>query len=192
MCHFITAFLSADAEQDAVSKLAKANLLRWLPLRNPGVERHLRPGETYYFTTKNMCNCGTALGSGRHESVASDTASRHELKERKKLRKKGWTEAKIDRHFHDQQAARQRQAQAEIARLPTASDPEIVRWLTFIRGVHERRLASSVGMLLHMYHGGLETEAIPIHERMTVRPAELTAELLLAFREDVLYDFVYR
>lgn len=192
MCHFITAFLSADADAAAVAQLAEHHKLRWRALTNPSVQRHLRAGETYYVTTRNMCDCGTPLGSAR-QATAADSMSAIELeKERKKLRKKGWSDSKIDRHFHDQQAARTRQAGAEAARMPTADDPAITRWLTLIRTVHERRLATTIGLLLHMYRGGLETENIPIQNRLVVPPAELTAQLLLEIDEDTLYAFVSR
>lgn len=47
-----------------------------------------------------------------------------------------------------------------------------------------------IGLLLHMYHGGIESERISIVRREIVKLAELTPELLMRIKEDVLYEFV--
>ena len=47
-----------------------------------------------------------------------------------------------------------------------------------------------VGLLLHFYHGQIETEQVKILGRKTARLAELNPEYLLRIEVDWLYEFV--
>jgi hypothetical protein len=192
MCHFITGFLSADSDPKAVQRIADEFALRWIGLENPSVERHLHSGEGYYYTTKNHCDCGTALGAlsrgieFQYRQISAEEVS----KERQKLRKKGWTESKIERHLQAQQRARSRHQLAAIERLPTADHPVIQRWLAFVGAVRKQRVAKGIGLLLHWYRSGLQTENIAVRGRAVIRGTQLSADLLLNIEEDMLYEFV--
>ena len=62
MCYYITATMAPNGDESAVRRLAKASLLKWEPLDNPGVVKQLHPGERYFLTTRGMCDCGTEIG----------------------------------------------------------------------------------------------------------------------------------
>ncbi len=46
-----------------------------------------------------------------------------------------------------------------------------------------------IGLLVHWYSGGLESERIRLKDTVTVRATELTCEDIISFQEDVLYIY---
>src|SRR5262249_55763506 len=108
MCHYVTATMSAGGDEATVRRIAKGFLLRWEQIENSSVRRVLVPGEKYFFTTRGMCDCGTDLGSALRTVVGLRPPD-HE-REAKKLRKKGWGAAKIERHLKDRQSDYDRRA----------------------------------------------------------------------------------
>jgi len=185
MCHYVTATMSAGGEANAVRKIADTFALRWEQIHNPSVAKALLPGETYFYTTRGMCDCGTDLGSARR--IATPRPPDHE-REAKKLRKKGWGAAKIERRHKDRQADfERRQAEAEARKDQPPHHAQI--WCDFIHAVLDAGAARSIGILLHFYRGGIDSERIPIAGRRSLKAGELTAQVLLQLEEDVLYEF---
>jgi hypothetical protein len=177
--------MSAGGDASAVRTIAKAFLLRWEQIHNPSVAKALLPGETYYYTTHGICDCGTDLGSA-HRNAALRPPD-HE-REAEKLRKKGWGAAKIERRFKDRQADfKRRQAEAEARRDRPPHHAQT--WCDFVHAVLDAGAARSIGILLHFYSGGVDSERIPIGGRRIVPAARLTARDLLELEEDVLYEF---
>jgi len=186
MCHYVTATMSAGGDANAVRQIADSFALRWEPFHNPSVAKALLPGETYYYTTRGMCDCGTDLGSA-HRRDAALRPPDHE-REAKKLRKKGWGAAKIERRSKDRQADfERRQEEAEARRNQPPHHAQT--WCDFIHAVLDAGAARSIGILLHFYSGGVDSERIPIGGRRIVPAAGLTARDLLELEEDVLYEF---
>ena len=109
MCHFITAVMSPSKNADAVRTLAKTHQLRWEPIKNPFVQKLLKPGEGQYYTTWGMCDCGSELGSlaggDSLTPVQQQTAKERTIR---KLHKKGWSQAKIDRRMAQEAAIAER------------------------------------------------------------------------------------
>jgi hypothetical protein len=186
MCHFVTAILPASSDVECVRELARKRGFSWEPIENPSVARLLRPGETYYFTTRGMCDCGTSIGSRSRIHFGSIEPDYE--RERKKLRKMGWSQAKLDRWLADRKSAHAKR----LAALDARGDPgesHARRWLDLLQAALTTRTASSIGLLLHFYKGGVETESIPVSKRAFVPLAELSLDRLLDVREDVIYEF---
>lgn len=102
----------------------------------------------------------------------------------KRLRAKGWSEAKIARSL-----ARQEDAAARAEKLRGAHDVrEATGWLEFIDEALKSSLTPYLGILLHWYSGPL-SERITVAGREVVSCSELSAEVLADAREDVLYVF---
>ena len=47
--------MAPNGDESEVRRLAKASLLKWELLDNPGVMKQLRDGERYFLTTRGMC-----------------------------------------------------------------------------------------------------------------------------------------
>ncbi len=175
MCHFITAVLPRSANHSALAEIAARHGRALKPQRNPSVEEHLKPGEHYFLTTKCHCDCGTTLGALRRAESKFERRKSAAEKEESKLRRKGWSEAKIKR-WKEQKAE-------HLAKLKSTQDA--TDWEDLLRDMLNSRQTPFVGLLLHWYSSSIE-ERIELQGREDVK---VSAETLGRMREDVLYEF---
>lgn len=186
MCYYITATMAPGGDESAVRRLAAAFMLKWEPLENPGVLKQLCDGELYFLTTRGMCDCETEFGAGLRAADSLSPLERDLTRDVKKFKKKGWSEAEIDRWIEKTmlEAARKRQKVAAYLRGP---HPELDRWIQFVSAVLADALADWVGVLLHWYAGDIRTEAIWAGNRRWVNSSDFTQDYLLTAEEDTLY-----
>lgn len=132
-----------------------------------------------------MCDCSTDLG----EALRIDSTLRppDRARETKKLQKKGWGAAKIERCLTERQIEFERRRAEAEKRKERPHDAQ--RWCDFIHAALEAGAARSIGILLHFYSGGLDSERIRIGGRRILPASELTARSLSELEEDVLYEF---
>jgi len=180
MCFFLTAVASAGAHEHELRALAKSEGLGWRALEDSPVLAMLRPGEGYFLTTRGHCDCGTAIGA-----LARRPPARKLSRKLDKLRKKGWSEAKIQSWLESSS-----QEVARFERLEREGSVEADRWYRFIHAAVTSGAARSVGLLLHVYRGSVVDEAVPLSGRTRVSLGEVDASFLLTVETDHLYDFV--
>ncbi len=186
MCHFITATLPQSVDADSVAPIFTSHQFAFDLISNPHVSAQLEAGDLYLLTTRGHCDCGTALGSLDGPAPQDDHSSERELK---KFRKQGWSEAKIARWLQQKEQTKEKHLREDEARFK-GSTRELNQWVGLITNVLKSGRAARIGLLLHMYHGGIESERIDILRREKVRLVDLTPELLMRIKEDVLYEFV--
>lgn len=175
MCHFITAVLPGSANLSALAEIASRHGRALKPQRNLSVEEHLKPGEHYFLTTQSHCDCGTTLGALRRADSKLERRKSAAEKQESKLRRKGWSEAKIKR-WKEQKA----EHLAKLKSTQNATD-----WEHLLIDLLNLRQTPFVGLLLHWYSGPIE-ERIELQGREDVKAS---AETLGRMREDVLYEF---
>jgi hypothetical protein len=191
MCYYITATMAPNGDESAVRRLAKASLLKWEPLDNPGVLKQLHPGELYFLTTRGMCDCGTEIGvSIRTDGILPDRGP-DLSREIKKLKKKGWTENKIDRWIEQTKADAARRHSESETRL-SGPHPEVFRWIQFVSAVLEGSHADWIGILVHWYGGSVTTEAIAAGNRRWLTLDKFTEDYLLNAEENTLHTVTLR
>jgi hypothetical protein len=182
MCLYITAVLPAAADGSALAGIAARHGRVLKPLLNPAVQARLEAGERYFLTTPGHCDCGTALGAiRRHEEHAEASHSKADAEERK-LRRKGWSEAKLARwkaQRTDHEQSVQRKAEREESTLP---------WLLLLDEMLQSGATPFVGLLLHFYAGSVAEEDVQISNREVLRRSALGPAKLGRTREDVLYE----
>lgn len=100
-----------------------------------------------------------------------------------KLRRKGWSAARIDRTLAARAEAARRRA------LRGASDLGAEEWLSLLRAVVVAVDAPYVGLLLHWYSGDVEREEFAIRRREAVPLTAASPDLLMRIDQDVLYEF---
>ncbi|PQO27150.1 hypothetical protein [Blastopirellula marina] len=183
MCQFNTATMSPGGNEELVRGLAKQARLKWEPLGNVFIAKQLEPGETYFFTTWGMCDCGSEVGSAQHE-----TAPNGELgdlsRELKKLRQRGWSETKIERWLAQQKQDRVRKKAEWEARHQTTRE-ELERWIEFVRCVLEQDAARWIGVMHHFYNHRIESAKITL-TRQWIRLDQVSPEELQGLKPDVL------
>ena len=186
MCHYITVTLPQNVDADSVALIFESYKLGFELISNPHVSAKLEPGDLYLLTTRGHCDCGTALGTLNGSAARDDLSYERELK---KFRKQGWSEAKINRWLEQKEQTKEKHLREDEA-LAKGSTLELDQWVRLITDVLTSGYARRIGLLLHMYHGGIENERIGILRRDKVKLADLTTELLIRIEEDVVYEFV--
>jgi hypothetical protein len=179
MCFFILAVLPEDADADAVKAIFSAHGRRCVEAGglSDGLRAGLAPGERFFHTTPAHCDCGTPLGEaalpGRDPAqVAEATAAR--------LRRKGWSEAKIARALAQQVEADARPPRPSRDLAPTS----LADWVALIDAVLVSNATPSLGLLW----GELE-DVLDATDRPRIRRAALDQDALAHMRRAVIHDF---
>lgn len=184
MCYFITGLLGPGVDAAKVRQIAAPFRIQWSSIDNPAIRKQLRLGETYYYTTWGMCDCGTTVGSRNTDSHRPRNYSRKVAK----LLKQGWSEAKIARWMSDQEAvaARQEREKAERGSVQGANNQE---WTAFVQEVLSEQVATSIGILLHFYSHSVDDEPFGELKTLTIPCGQLSPETFANVQEDVIYRF---
>jgi len=189
MCDFITATLPANTDAKRAAGIFARHKLGFKEIENDSVRKYLEAGDLYILTTRGHCDCGTVIGSHyRDPQPAAEKKEQFLKRDIEKLKKKGWSQAKIDRWLKEAELTADKEKRGEEladeyeARF--ASD-----WVAFIQDILTSKVADRVGLLVHSYSGGLSAR-IPIAGKKQVNLKELNENVLLQMSEDVIYEFV--
>ena len=178
MCHYVTAVLPRTADLLSLVEIAGRHSRNLEPLRNPSIEDRLKPGERHYLTTHGHCDCGTPLGTlDRDEAIRDRRRKATDARERR-LRREGWSEAKIDRWRKEKE-----QHPSKSMQQGSVDD-----WLALLREMLGSGATPFIGLLLHWYDGPLDGR-IEVRGREVVRLADLDEDALGRMKEDILYEF---
>lgn len=152
MCHFITLIAPSDQGADLAAVMERHGRAA-TPIDNPAVGTVLREGEHQFLTTRGHCDCGTILAS-RH---ASPEAFEESLaKETARLRRKGWSEAKVARAIEGRRKADMR---------PSGGADSIESWSELLRDLRQRLGFPYVGLLVRFYEGSVGSERFSVTRR---------------------------
>ena len=155
MCHFIT-LIAPGADADAVRTVMKRHGRAAVPIDNPSIRKVLQKDEHQYITTRGHCDCGTALApdhdtiEGFEERLAKDAA---------RMRRKGWSEAKIERASEDRRKAEARPAAA------VAGPDSLELWHAVLDDLREELKLPYAGIHLRFYSGAIATETFNVSRR---------------------------
>jgi hypothetical protein len=131
------------------------------------------------------CDCGTELGSIKEPIVGRFARSDIE-----NLRRKGWTETKIQRWVEQKkkiEARDERIHQVKRQYLESGeADPD--GWIGIISEILDATNSKYVGVLLHWYSGSLENERISLSGRSRVSIGNGASQDLFAMNEDEIYE----
>lgn len=153
MCHFVTLIAPTD-NAAAVRALMERHGRAADPIDNPSIRKALREGERQYLTTRGHCDCGTVLAP-RH-----DTPEAFEdklAKEEARMRRKGWSDAKIARAIDDR-----RKADAK----PSGGGADSLElWNAALHDLRDELKLPYVGLFVRFYSGAIATEAFSASRR---------------------------
>lgn len=177
MCRLITATVPAKMDLQASKPLFDRFEMSFEEIKNPFIEKQINGGR-YVRATHGHCDCNSALGSAanqRSHSVDEQTSE----SEIEKLKRKGWSKTKIDRWCAEKLKVQQKDNSKLHA--------ELKLWREFLTELFDSEAAEKVGLLIHMYRGGLEHEQFQINRTEKLRMTSKFEDALLAMDEDVLY-----
>lgn len=145
MCTFHSLVLPAATSLDAVNALATDILGRsFVAQRNASIERAFA-AEARSYVRNDGCDCGEEL------TRASARALRRSDGRARKARA-GWSQAKIERWYAQQIAARHGTSERDVA----------AQWRELVGRMLDGRLAPWVGVLTHVYHGSVSDEVVVV------------------------------
>lgn len=178
MCTFIHAVLPADADLAAVSSILQAHGRACAPIVNAGLR--VEAGEQLCSTTVAHCDCGTPLASSQ-----GAVADEKDAQWRDRMRRKGWSPARIAR------ADMQRRAAAERPPSPRTSEvvTSLSEWRALIEAALQSRATASFGLFVESSDRGDDQDAVRTPDRQRVRLASLDDAMLENMRQDVIYEF---
>jgi hypothetical protein len=122
MCHFITATLPHVVKPDSVAPIFESHKLGFELISNPHVAEQVDSQDWFVLTSRKHCDCGTSFGSLNHQDAAKAPSYDRELN---RVRKKGWSEAKIQRWLEQKEHTKERH-------LAEGGGPELDRWIEFL------------------------------------------------------------
>lgn len=178
MCRFVNAVLPDATPAPALTSIAAEHHLSIEPVFNPSACAQLRRGEGWFRIGSGPCDCDTPLGSRGVDDTTVQAMARRVAK----LRRRGWSDARVDRWREQKFASRDR-------RTSTTHGPSALDWATFLRSALGTGETAFLGILVHWYTASLESEEIRVDARRIVAGSEISPDLLLDLEHEILYEF---
>ena len=139
MCHYITLIVPTD-DTTALAAIMKRHGRGAWAADNPSLAKVLRPGDRQYMMARS-CDCGTVLGQQLDDAAVAIKADN----EAARLRRKGWSEARITRA------------------LPRPDSLDL--WVAILADLATGLRLPHAGLFVHFYSGGIETEDLTVTRR---------------------------
>lgn len=92
MCYYITSTLPEGTNLEDLKPIFEEFNLYFFPIDNKILKTQLRPGELYFRTTKDYCDCDTVLGSN---NPLQEYEKLIKSKKMKSLKKRKWSNEQI-------------------------------------------------------------------------------------------------
>ncbi|WP_374412981.1 hypothetical protein [Novosphingobium colocasiae] len=147
VCHFITLVAPTD-DAKAVAAVMERHGRAATPIDNPSVRKVLRVGEHQYLTTRGHCDCGTVLAP-RHDTPEAFEAKL--AKEMVRMKRKGWSDAKIARAIEDRRKADEK---------PSGGGSDSLElWNAALHELRHQLKLPYVGLFVRFYSGAIATES---------------------------------
>jgi hypothetical protein len=176
MCHFVT-LIAPTENADAVRAVLERHGRAASPIDNPSVRKILRDGERQYLTTSGHCDCGTVLAP-RHDT--SEAFEDKLAKELARMKRKGWSEAKIARAIQGRRKA--------DARPSGGRSDSLELWNAALHDLGEALNLPYAGLFVRFYSGAIATEAFNASRRQ-VQKSEQWQEALGSMEHDEVTIF---
>lgn len=153
MCHFITLIAPTD-DTETVRAIMERHGRAADPADNPSIAKVLREGERQYLTTRGHCDCGTVLAP-RH--TTPEMFEEKLAKEAARMKRKGWSEAKITRAMEDRRKA--------DARPSGGGSDSLELWNAVLRDLCDGLKLTYAGLFVRFYSGAIATEVFEATRR---------------------------
>ena len=176
MCQFNLLIIDKESEGENLENLLIENGFGFRELNNKSLQSQIGNSRKIILTTKGHCDCGSILGLNHQ-----DSNSRIDIKkEKKKLRKKKWSESKIERYLSAK--LKEQNKREEAGELGNESEEN--NWIRISQILRNRK--TRFGVLFRQFGGLIEDETIKI-EKTNQIPIELLSKgELRNFKENQL------
>jgi hypothetical protein len=173
MCQFNIILTEKDTNSTVIEKLLNKNGFGYSEIKNESINSQTKELQTIIVSTKGHCDCGSILGTDQSKSAQTFNIE----KERKKLKKKKWTDSKIERYLADKLKSQAKNE--ENKELGNSAEED--RWMKLINQLIDERI--KFGILHHQFSGSLDEEKIEFKDITTLTNNELSIERLRNLRD---------
>lgn len=167
MCHFITLIAPTD-DTAGVRSIMQRHGRTAEPIDNPSIRKILNSGEHQYLTTLGQCDCGTVLAPRVDMSEAFEEKL---AKEAARMKRKGWSEAKIVRAIEGRRKVN--------VRPHGGGSDSIALWNDVLRDLSQELKLSYVGLFVRFYAGAIATESFSASRREIAKNTAWSGALAL-------------
>lgn len=183
MCTFLSVSLPVSANVDACRALFESKGLALAPVGAGQQPSGVLASEGYYFTCAGVCDCSTEVGSDhlwghRRSSVDSEEALVRDL------RKKKWSDAKIERRLEQLRRIKAKQERAKQAK----SDHwpgDAQNWVELFEMAIQQKMTRYIGLTANFYAGSIyEPDFALVYTDVALRA--VTTTMLRALRPATL------
>ena len=176
MCQFNLLIIDKESENENLEKLFIENGLGFRELDNKSLQTQIGNNKKIILTTKGHCDCGSIIGMNHHDSISKIDIE----KEKKKLRKKKWSESKIERYLFDKLKEQNKKEKSE----ELGNEEEENNWIAISQLLDKQK--EQFGILFHQFGGSIEDEEIEIEKVNQISIELLTKGELRNFKENQL------
>lgn len=181
MCHYISGLIQNDFNLEDLNDIGTSYSITFADCKNDFVRNQLDNKEKYLIKDSKYCDCGTELGSlNRYDK------KRIEKSELDKLKRKGWSETKIQRWIDDKKKVVERE-QIKNNSFRSGIHSDIENWITFINDLFSQTKINKFGIILHWYSGNVNSEKIKLQDKIKIKLDDLDDQKLLLMKEDMFY-----
>ncbi|MFX1498846.1 MAG: hypothetical protein ACFFBH_15080 [Promethearchaeota archaeon] len=184
MCYYITSTLPEGTNLEDLKPIFEEFNMYFFPIDNKKLKTQFRPGELYFRTTKDYCDCDTVLGSN---NPLQEYEKLLKSKKIKSLKKKKWSNEQIQEWIMDK--IKLKSHKKSHKKIPSERDQELKKWMDFISNLLKFQKLKRIGLIKHWYDADLEGEDFKIKETKRINIDDLNSDFLLNLKEDVLYEF---
>lgn len=177
MCTYIVVVLPKSADLAEIRRIFAAGKFGFELVPVPHALHAVAPDDVLVLPSGGNCDCGTPLGSLTRSSHNSPLRWDIHIE---KLRKKGWSEAKIERW--KQQKKQKGHRSGEAVGVPTP-----LSWINLVTEVLNSGYTLRLGLLLLWSNLQYDSNRGMRQERMPV--GDLSVEQLLRLDENVVYNY---
>ena len=180
MCQYNFILISKSTSEDLLKAILKESGLGYEEIRNEHICNRIDGLGKLVMTTKGHCDCGSILGIDQFPPSNKIDPE----KERKKLRKRKWSEAKIERYLEDKLKT---QTRNEVNR-EFGNKAEEERWVKLIQELTNARI--KFGLFHHHFDGLIEEERLNLETEIEIRHSELSVGCLRNLEDSELLRVV--
>ena len=165
MCTFITATVNEDADPERIEATFERTRFCFVELPAPA---GIPAGRRYLAHNSGHCDCGTAVGEGYRDERPPYTPD-----DLAKLRKKGWSDAKIERWKAQKLDAEAKDERATLDR-QRAAHRDLASYVDLVRAMLDTPGVRVFGLMHDFYSHGPGYDDLPVTAEAPRSFADLT------------------
>ena len=150
MCQFNLAIVDKESDDSIIKDIFERNGFNYTLLQNQNLNKLISLDLKVIFTTKSHCDCGSVIGI----DTKDNSINRDIEKEIKKLKRKKWSDGKIQKYLENREKAELRK-QSETGE---TNKIELDNWFNTINDCFCKNISKRFGILTHFYSGTIEDE----------------------------------